>query len=233
MDEAKPSTRTVDRALQLFERVLEARGGSTLAELSRGVELSPATASRLLATLAGHGLVTRGDDGRYAAGPRMKQLAAEALRDDPLYELAGPHLETLAEVTQEMAALGCSLGDDEVLYLRQVSPSAQLVQAGTWTGRTIPRADTAMGRALSDELTDAGYAISSREENEIDAVAAPVFGHRGTVLGVLSITAPRYRTSYEDLERFGRIVLAHAAQMSEALGADMSMLRSRGRFPGA
>jgi DNA-binding IclR family transcriptional regulator len=230
-DDVKPSTRTVDRALSLFSNVLSGHNRNSLSEIARAVELSPATASRLLATLMAHGLIARSEDGNYGAGPRMKQLAAEALRDDPLYELAGPHLDQLAESTQETASLGSAVGDDEVLYLRQVSPDAQLVRAGGWTGRTIPRHDTAMGQALSGDVLAGGYAISSREENEVDAVAVPVFGHRGTILGVISISAPRYRTSYDDLERFGRLLLVHGANMSEALGAKMSDLRSRGFFP--
>lgn len=213
------STRTVDRALSLLDAVLAASRGASLSSLGRAVSLSPSTASRLLETLAQHGLVEREDDGSYRTGIRLKQLAAAALRDDPLYETSGPHLEALASSTREVASLGIPLGPDEVLYLRQVVAPGQLVQAVGWVGRTIPRRDTALGMALDGRLGAEGYAISSRPENEVDAVAAPVYDHYCRIVGALSISAPRYRTSVEDLQRFGRLLVVQAAQLSATLGA--------------
>jgi DNA-binding IclR family transcriptional regulator len=132
---------------------------------------------------------------------------------------AGPHLEALASSTREVASLGIPLGPDEVLYLRQVVAPGQLVQAVGWVGRTIPRRDTALGMALDGRLGAEGYAISSRPENEVDAVAAPVYDHYCRIVGALSISAPRYRTSVEDLQRFGRLLVVQAAQLSATLGA--------------
>lgn len=218
------STRTVDRALALLDAVLGEEAPASLSHLSRAVGLSASTASRLLETLTRHGLVERRDDGRYGTGIRLKQLAAAALRDDPLYELSGPHLEQLAADTREVASLGIPLGPEEVLYLRQVVAPGQLVQAVGWVGRTIPRDDTALGKALDGQLEPSGYAVSARPDNEVDAVAAPVFDHGGAIVGALSVSAPRYRTSLEDLHRFGGVLLGHAAQLSAALGASAEVI---------
>ena len=223
------STRTVDRALHLLDAVLSSERPASLTRLSRAVDLSPSTASRLLATLGRHGLIQRGDDGFYRGGIRIKQLAAAALRDDPLYELSGPHLEALAEATREAASLGVRLGPDEVLYLRQVMAPGQLVQAVGWTGRTIPREHTALGAALDGLLEPDGYTVSCRPDNEVDAVAVPVRDHSGSIIGALSVSAPRYRTTLEDLNRFGGLLLEHSSRLSEALGApvpDRSPTRS-------
>jgi|GEM_PF-2137425 len=218
------STRTVDRALSLLDAVLAAGRGASLSSLGRAVSLSPSTASRLLDTLAQHGLVEREDDGSYRTGIRLKQVAAAALRDDPLYEASGPHLEALANASREVASLGIPLGPDEVLYLRQVVAPGQLVQAVGWVGRTIPRQDTALGMALTGTLEPVGYAISSRTENEVDAVAAPVYDHYCSIVGALSVSAPRYRTSIEDLHRFGQLLLVQAAQLSATLGASAEVI---------
>src|ERR1700744_6095586 len=94
-------TRTVERALTLLSAV--AHDGGKLSELARAAALSPSTASRLLATLVGQELVQRDERGRYRAGARLRQLAAATLRTDPVYELAGPHLEALAARTGEAA----------------------------------------------------------------------------------------------------------------------------------
>lgn len=213
------STRTVDRALALLDAVLAGARPVSLTTLARTVGLSPSTASRLLDTLVQHGLIRRGDDSYFRAGIRIKQLAASALRDDPLYELSGPHLKALADASKEVASLGVRLGPEEVLYLRQVMAPDQLVQAIGWVGRTIPRTGTALGAALDGILEPAGYAVSCRPENEVDAVAVPVRDHTGTTIGALSVSAPRYRTSLDDLNRFGELLLVHAAELSATLGA--------------
>lgn len=220
------STRTVDRALSLLDAVLSSDRPRSLTGLAREVGLSPSTASRLLDTLGHHDLIQRGDDGHFRSGIRIKQLAAAALRDDPLYELSGPHLDALAADTREAASLGVRLGADEVLYLRQVMAPGQLVQAIGWTGRTIPRAKTALGAALDGLLEPEGYAISCRPDNEVDAVAVPITDHSGTTIGALSVSAPRYRTSLDDLRSFGELLRSHGAELSALLGAPATSQRT-------
>lgn len=224
------STRTVDRALDLFTSVLDGEVGDTLTALARATDLSPSTASRLLSTLAQHGLVRRTEDGRYRAGMRMKQLAAAALRDDPLYDMVGPHLDRLVEETHETASLGTLAGPDEVLYLRQVSSMTHQVQTVVWTGRTIPRQGTALGAALEGRVGPNGYQVSQRADSDVTAVAVPVYGHHGEIPGAISINAPVYRTSDEDVERFGRALVRHAADLSLALGAPLDVLEAAGYF---
>ena len=113
-------SRAVDRALGLLSATVEAP--STLTELARGAELAPSTASRLLGALQRHGLVRRGEDGRYRSGPELVRIAAAALRAEPAYELADPHLAALTAETGETANLGVA-AQDGVVYLRQsVSP---------------------------------------------------------------------------------------------------------------
>lgn len=217
-DDSPGSTRTVDRALTLLTTLLEGTSGSTLTELARATGLSPSTASRLLSTLVGHQLVGREADGRFRAGPRMKQIAAATLREDPIYDLAGPHLHALVEETGEPSSLGVAAGEDRVLYLRQVASGHQ-VQTADWTGRTIPRTATALGAALDGSPSPRGFVTSRRPGSDVAAVAAPVIGREGQVVAALSINAPAYRTSDADLERYGRAIVKHAVELSLALGA--------------
>src|SRR5947209_19589864 len=113
MAQATAGTRTVERALTLLSAVAEE--GGTLTELARASGLSPSTASRLLATLSAQELVRRDDHGRYRAGSRLRRLAAASLREDPLYELAGPHLEALAVETDETANLAVAADEARIL----------------------------------------------------------------------------------------------------------------------
>jgi urocanate hydratase len=213
------STRTVDRAFDLLSAVTDnARPGASLSELARTTELSPATASRLLATLAKRGLVRRDEQGLYRPGLGLMQMAAVVLRGEPLYELAGGHLVELAAASSETANLGVAVDDDRALYLRQVAGD-QRVQTATWAGRTIPRAGTAMGAALAGSVGAGGYAVSRGSlEPDITSIAAPVRDYDGAIVAVLSILAPSYRTSDADVERYGELLVEHAAALSPALG---------------
>jgi urocanate hydratase len=201
-DAAAPATRTVERALELLEAAASATDGLTLTELAQQTGLSASTASRLLSTLQLHRFVTRTADGRFGAGPR-------------LYELAGPHLIALARETQETANVGIALDDARVLYLRQHS-SPQFVRVAGWTGRTIPRRDTALGAALDGRTGPEGFVVRrSAVEPDVTSIAAPIQGGGGAIVGALSVLAPRYRTTEEQEQTYGRRVAAHARELSE------------------
>ena len=214
---AETGTRTVERALTLLSAV--AQDGGTLSQLARAAELSPSTASRLLATLAGQELVRRDEHGHYHAGARLRQLAAASLRADPLHELAGPHLAALAGETGETANLAVPADRGRVVYLRQVA-SPKLVQTAAWAGRTIPRRGTALGAALGGEVDGPGFvARTGAVEPDVTSIAAPVYGADGQIVAALSVLAPTYRASARRVQSCGRAVARHAAELSRSLGA--------------
>jgi DNA-binding IclR family transcriptional regulator len=210
-------TRTVERALTLLAAV--AQEGGTLSQLARAAELSPSTASRLLATLASQELVRRDEHGHYHAGARLRQLAAASLRSDPLHELAGPHLSALAAETGETANLAVPADRRRVVYLRQMA-GPKLVQTAAWAGRTIPRRGTALGAALGGEVGIEGYvARAGAVEPDVTSIAAPVFGPDGEIVAALSVLAPTYRVTARRIETCGRAVARHAGELSRGLGA--------------
>jgi len=214
------STRTVDRAFDLLGAVVAegGRGGASLSELARATELSPATASRLLGTMVRRGLVRRDGQGLFRPGLGLMQIGASVLRGEPLYELAGAQLVALASASGETANLGVAVDHDRALYLRQVAGD-QRVQTATWTGRTIPRGGTAMGAALEGLVGAGGYAVSRGSlEPDITAVATPVRDYHGAIVAALTIIAPSYRTSDADVELYGRLLVQHAAALSQTLG---------------
>jgi DNA-binding IclR family transcriptional regulator len=222
MPDAAGGTRTVERALILLAAV--AREGGSLSQLARAAELSPSTASRLLATLDRCEFIRRDEHGCYRAGTQLRQLAAAALRDDPLYELAGPHLEALSSETGETANLAVAADARRVVYLRQVA-SPKLVQTVGWAGRTVPRDGTALGAALRGAVNGAGYvARAGAVEPEVTSIAAPVYGANASVVGALSVLAPSYLVSRRRTESFGRAVARHAGELSRSLGAPTGLV---------
>jgi DNA-binding IclR family transcriptional regulator len=215
--ESAPSTRTVQRALALIEAV--ASGGGTLSELARTVGLSASTSSRLLATLARHGVVTRSADGRYQPGPALHRLAASMLREDPLTRLAVPHLRDLAQETGESANLAVPSDEHLAVYLSQ-APSPQLVRPANWVGRTIPCSGTAVGAALAGRVGRGGYVVcAGAVEPDVTSIAAPLRGADGQIAAAINLLAPTYRTPRLRAGQLGRVLAAHAAELSQCLGA--------------
>lgn len=65
----------------------------------------------------------------------------------------------------------------------------------------------------------AGYAIDDEEfEEGLRCVSAPVFDHRGHVIGSISTAAPVFRLRKEDVPGVARLVMAAARGLSEDLG---------------
>jgi len=214
---AETGTRAVERALTLLTAV--AQDGGTLSELARAADLSPSTASRLLATLARQELVRRDEHGHYHAGARLRALAAASLRRDPLHELAGPRLTALASETGETANLAVAADPRRVVYLRQVA-SPKLVQTAGWVGRTVPCRGTALGAALRGDVGENGFvARTGAVEPDVTSIASPVYGAGGEIVAAISVLAPTYRMTPGRIDACGRAVARHAAALSRDLGA--------------
>jgi IclR family acetate operon transcriptional repressor len=77
--------------------------------------------------------------------------------------------------------------------------------------------------ALRAELRTVGerdYAIDAEERAAgVTCIAAPIRDHSGRVVAALSLSGPTFRVKGRTLDRFRRMVIAHAADASEQLGA--------------
>jgi IclR family transcriptional regulator, acetate operon repressor len=216
---SRPSTRTVDRALGLLARFQEPPARFGLAELARRTGLAPSTALRLLRTLENAGFLVRGEDGVFSPGPTLVRLAAGTISEQPLYTLAGPSLERLAEETGETANLAIRHGKEEALYLRQV-PSPRAVRYATWAGRTVPLEGTAVGAALLGAVGARGYTTARGSvEPDVSGVAAPILDGAGEPLAALSVIGPSYRMPQSVLGGIGRQLLDEAAALAAGVAA--------------
>ncbi|CAN5163401.1 IclR family transcriptional regulator [soil metagenome] len=114
-----------------------------LAELTGG---DKGQLSRLLTTMAEHGLVERDPRTRnYRLGWALFTLAARA-GDQRLLGMAEPLLSGLVEQLGERASLSVLRGTDVLTVFSQPAPRS--VQTVGWVGRTVPSYCTSSGRAL-------------------------------------------------------------------------------------
>ncbi|MQA25185.1 MAG: helix-turn-helix domain-containing protein [Micromonosporaceae bacterium] len=214
---APRSTRAVDRALSLLAAVCES-GSMTLAESARRAELPASTALRLLRTLETWDLVRRDGDGSFRAGTRLLQLGALALGDESLAVRARPHLEQMVEQTGESAYVSVRGAGQTVLYIGQVE-GTHAIRHISWVGKTVPLVGTAAGAALRGEVPAQGYvALRVTVEPDVTAIAAPVRGPVGTVVGALSLVGPTFRIDDDRLVRYGELLAEHARKLTAELG---------------
>jgi IclR family KDG regulon transcriptional repressor len=87
--------------------------------------------------------------------------------------------------------------------------------------RYTPRTITSVERLREEiaRIRDRGYARDEQEHEEgVRCVAAPIFGFDGTVVGSVSVAAPAFRKSAEELEALAPAVIEAASRISANLG---------------
>ncbi|TYC17597.1 helix-turn-helix domain-containing protein [Actinomadura syzygii] len=216
-ENGRAPTRTVERALTLLVEVAT-NDGLGLVDLARRVNLSPATASRLLRTLEATEFVRRDGDGAYHGSSRLIQVAVTSMSSVPLYRLAEPHLAELRDEVGESSYLGVGGPQDTVLYARMAESGKSIRHSG-WLGRTVPLKDTAIGTALRGRCGDLGYVSASHTlEDGVTAIAATVRWPDGSPAAALSVVGPTYRIPDEQVRAIGERVAAHAQALSRELG---------------
>ncbi|MEX2274442.1 MAG: IclR family transcriptional regulator [Actinomycetota bacterium] len=153
--------RSVSRAIRSLELFAE-HGELGVTDLGRRLGVHKATASRLAATLAEHGLVERDPfTDRYRLGFGVIRLAGAAIASLDLVSTSRSLLEELAESTRETVNLGVRSADG-VVYIDQVSGARSIVSV-SWVGRRTPMHCSSNGKVL----------LAHMDETERDELLEP------------------------------------------------------------
>ena len=238
----------VERALVLLDALAEAGGELGTNALARRTRVNPSSVSRLLATLAAAGYVEHVPaSGRYRLGVRLVQLGNAALSGLEIREVARPHLRALAEETGETVTVSAPSETDAVTvdFVQSASSVLSVAHVGrpsiahatavgkvllAFGGVSLPAGELAAftnrtitsRQALSGELERVrvqgwAEALGEREE-DLNAIAAPVWSARGELDGILGVQGPAARFAGPALEAARVPLLEHALAVSEALG---------------
>lgn len=211
-----------DSYLQSFARglsVITAFGPSsprmTLSEVAARTGLTRAGARRVLLTLEHLGYVTV-EDRRFALTPRILDLGYAYLSATPLWNLALPYMEAVAEATRESCSVSV-LDGGEVVYILRLS-THKVMSVNLAVGSRLPAWVTSMGRVLLsgldepalDKVLDAGereaytpHTVTDRGELKRIIAQVRVQGYACVVqeleLGLQSVAVPV-------VDRSGRII---------------------------
>ncbi|MPZ69173.1 MAG: helix-turn-helix domain-containing protein [Actinobacteria bacterium] len=115
-------------------------------ELAKRAGLARSTTHRLLADLVECGYVEKLGRGYYRLGVKMWELGCRAISALPVDEVARPHLQWLAQVTEETVFLAVLQGRNVLYVSRFIGPMT--VSVNIALGQTSPAFCTATGKAM-------------------------------------------------------------------------------------
>ncbi|MBC3193155.1 IclR family transcriptional regulator [Pseudonocardia sp. C8] len=235
---------SVDRAITVLE-LIAGRGEAGVSELATALDVHKSTAFRLLGALEEHGLVEQiGDRGKYRLGFGLIPLAGRVAERLEVTTQGRPVCEELAARLGE--TVNIAIPDQGFAVNVDQARGPAMVTTYNWLGRITPMRSTSSGKvllaaavaedpdalpddlgprerkALADELAkvaERGYAWSLEEyETGLNAVAAPVRDHGGTVIAALSVSGPAYRLPAERVEEVTPDVVAAGREVSRRMG---------------
>lgn len=233
--EAGDGVAAVERALSLVAALETADQPMTLAELAVRTGFYKSTILRLLGSLIGNGYVTRLPDGAYDLGPTAFRLGVAFTRKNALGHYVVPALQELVDRGTESASFHVRQdADNRVCLFRVNSRHATLdrVEAGHSyallrgaAGHVILAYDAGKGRRY-DAIRASGSDVSLGERDpSCAAVAAPVFGPRGMLVGVISLSGPRERFGEGEIAEMKRVLGPVAEKLTINLGGEWPAYR--------
>jgi DNA-binding IclR family transcriptional regulator len=142
---------SLGRAFSILEEVARHREGIGLAELSKLVGLHNSTTFHLAKTLVSLGYLRQEKDNkRYRVGRPLFALAASALDEIEMVNVATPVLEDLSRETSESSHFAVRMGDAVVVIARTSGPGA--FQLTDRVGVVRPAHCTALGKIILASL---------------------------------------------------------------------------------
>lgn len=136
--EQGPVTRTIARAMAVLHAFDAARPELGVTELSRRIDLDKSTVYRLLSALQQGGLIEQNPaTTKYHLGFGLLRLAGLAQQNLDLPHIARPHLQELADLTQETVNLSVMTADDKIINIDGVTSPHRVRNVG-WIGREMP-----------------------------------------------------------------------------------------------
>ena len=146
-DRQRGGVQSLGRAFSILEEVARHRDGIGLAELSKQVGLHNSTTFHLAKTMVSLGYIRQErDTKRYRVGRPLFALAASALDEIEMVNLATPIMEDLSRETGESSHFAVRMGDAVVVIARTSGPGA--FQLTDRVGVVRPAHFTALGKII-------------------------------------------------------------------------------------
>ncbi|MCL6517634.1 IclR family transcriptional regulator [Alicyclobacillus sp.] len=213
------TVKSVDKAFLLLEVVSDHPDGIAITELANRVGMYKSTVHRLLGTMMRRGYIEQDPrTGRYKLGYTVLDLGMKLLSSIDLRREALPHLQQLAQLSNEVVHLAL-LDRGEVVYIDKVE-SPNTIRMHSRVGTRVPVHATGLGKAIlaflprrevqaivdryglpkltEHTITDRDVLLQSLQETRQSGYAFDIEEHQE---GVCCVAAPIF-------EHSGRVVAA-------------------------
>lgn len=139
------TSKTVLKALELFEVLSQTGGGATNAELASRMDISPSTCHRLLNTLESKGYVAR-EEKKYHLGYKVFQLKGLTRKQERVKRIVRPFMEELEIKCGNTVGLGMRRGLNVIPI--EIVRGSQYLMVNNNLGKPIPLHATSLGKSL-------------------------------------------------------------------------------------
>jgi IclR family transcriptional regulator, pca regulon regulatory protein len=139
------------RGLEVLKAFGKHHDSMTITEVALEVGLTPASARRMLLTLAEHGYITQTGK-RFRVGAKVLDLGYSYIASMPIWQIAQPVLDDLSNSFHVSAAAAVLDGCDALYTIRANARQTSTILVST--GTRLPAHLTAMGRVLLAYLTE-------------------------------------------------------------------------------
>ncbi len=218
----------VERALTIVAALETSDQPVTLAEIAVRTGLYKSTILRLLGSLISRGYAARLPNGTYDLGPTAFRLGVAFTRKNALVHDVLPALQQLVDRGPESASFHVRQdAENRNCLFRVNSRHATLdrVEAGQSyallrgaAGHIILAYAGASGSRY-DAVRISGFDVSLGERDpSCAAVAAPVLGPCGMLVGVISLSGPRERFGKGEITKMKRLLAPTAEKLTNKFG---------------
>lgn len=223
----KGGVAAVDRAFTIVEAIEAAKEPLTLAAVAQSTGFYKSSILRLMVTLQARGMIVRRKDHSYMLGPLAFRLGRAFERGFRIEEHLAPLMQDLVErgmespsfhIRQDADTRLCILRfDSHHSTLDRVRVGDQLPLRRGAAGKVLQHA----GRADTDGDAAARVEVSFGERDPLcGAVAAPVFGPGGELLGAVSLSGPLERFTEVSVAKMAKPLLQVCETATRSLGGE-------------
>lgn len=149
-NKATNPVKTTETTFAIVEGLM-ALDGAGVTELATHLETPKSTVHNYLSTLEQEGYVTK-EGATYTVGIRFLELGSYARSRMPIYDIATPEVDRLAEATGELANLSIEEHGRGV-YIHQAR-GERAVNVDASVGTRVPLHETALGKAILAHLPE-------------------------------------------------------------------------------
>ncbi|WP_251867621.1 IclR family transcriptional regulator [Enterococcus malodoratus] len=153
MSEKKTYGTVLIKAAKIMD-FLAAAPDQSLQEIAQATEMTSSTTLKILDTLVLIDYVQKSKDKTYRLGIKLIRYANKSIEQIDLSEITLPYFDKLQQTIDETIHLGV-LNENEVLYINKLDPKNQTIRMASKVGITRPLYNSAMGKAILAELSEA------------------------------------------------------------------------------